>query len=123
MKNKLKWSLVCTVITVLVIVGFAALVCWGLDHYFTATSVILALLVVAVIFYEYWDSFSEECDEEPEWAEPKQKTIPPMPKIDHEAPKTRMCDDFCRFTHECKIHNIEPICDKCPLNELEEVKR
>ena len=44
------------------------------------------------------------------------------------SPKQRMCDDYCRFTapdYKSEYGGIteetmEQICDKCPLNDLQE---
>lgn len=35
--------------------------------------------------------------------------------------QTNICDDYCRYTNEGKLKDIEGICDKCPLRELDKI--
>lgn len=35
--------------------------------------------------------------------------------------QTNICDDYCRYTNEGKLKDIEGICDKCPLCELDKI--
>lgn len=44
--------------------------------------------------------------------------IGPIEVLTEEQIKELMCDDFCRYTHEAKVKDIEVICDRCPLNQL-----